>query len=376
VALVWSATSQATGTNIFASVSADAGLTFSPPVRVNTIERQANINGEQPPRVAFERAADGRRTIVVLWTAKGREGTALLLARSRDDGRTFDPAAPLKGVDAPGNRGWESLASVAGGPTYALWLDHRDTVQAGGGTEHHHQPGSGTSTAGDGVQRAQRSQLFVASLDGTVEPKGIARGVCYCCKTALTTDADGNVYAAWRHVYAGNMRDIAFTLSRDGGRTFAEPVRVSADDWQLDGCPENGPALGIGRDGRIHIVWPTLVPAAGGETLALFHASSTDGRAFTPRRALPVDGPAYHPQMAIGENGRLIVAWDESTSGQRRVRIARGRSDAAAEFTAAQLDGDTSGSYPALASTGTHAVLAWAEDAQRSARIAIRRIPF
>jgi len=35
-------------------------------------------------------------------------------------------------------------------------------------------------------------------------------------------------FAAWRHVYPGNIRDIAFTVSRDGGRTlrnrFASPT--------------------------------------------------------------------------------------------------------------------------------------------------------
>src|ERR1700710_3157521 len=92
-------------------------------------------------------------------------------------------------------------------------------------------------------------------------------GVCYCCKTSLVTGDDGSLYAAWRHVYPGNIRDIAFTVSRDSGRTFADPVRVSDDRWVLDGCPENGPAMAIDGRNRVHIVWPTLVSGstAGGE---------------------------------------------------------------------------------------------------------------
>src|SRR5688572_6936430 len=110
VVLAWAGSSESTGTNIFASVSVDGGETFPPAVRVNAIERQANVNGEQPPRVAIVNEPGGGRAVVVLWTAKGADGTALLSARSTDGGRSFGPAAPLPGVDAPGNRGWESLA--------------------------------------------------------------------------------------------------------------------------------------------------------------------------------------------------------------------------------------------------------------------------
>jgi hypothetical protein len=89
----------------------------------------------------------------------------------------------------------------------------------------------------------------------------LAGGVCYCCKTAIASDAAGGVYAAWRHVYDGNVRDIPFIKSADGGRTFGAPVRVSDDNWVLDGCPENGPSLTVDEKGRIHVVWPTLVSA-------------------------------------------------------------------------------------------------------------------
>jgi hypothetical protein len=53
---------------------------------------------------------------------------------------------------------------------------------------------------------------------------------------------------------------IAFTLSRDGGRTFASPIRVSDDHWVLDGCPENGPALAVDASRRVHLVWPRSCP--------------------------------------------------------------------------------------------------------------------
>ena len=63
--------------------------------------------------------------------------------------------------------------------------------------EHQHLQ-SGQPPA-DGVARAQLSKLWFAGLGGAESPKAITGGVCYCCKTALATDADGAIYAAWRH---------------------------------------------------------------------------------------------------------------------------------------------------------------------------------
>ena len=141
------------------------------------------------------------------------------------------------------------------GSVAALWLDHRGLSTPGSGSmnhaEHQHVPTGENKT--DGVRRAQLSQLFFANLANADSAHSIARGVCYCCKTAMATDLAGAIYAAWRQVYEGNIRDIAFTKSADGGRTFSPPVRVSEDNWVLDGCPENGPAIAVearGTDSR------------------------------------------------------------------------------------------------------------------------------
>jgi hypothetical protein len=342
---------------------------------VNAVERQANINGEQPPRVALVPRRDSAPDIVVVWTAKLAAGTVLLSARSLDGGRSFGETQPVPGTEAPGNRGWETIAADADGRIVASWLDHRDTVAQAGGARAMHQHGS-ASPAPDGVARAQQSQLFVGGLDRTAPPRSITRGVCYCCKTALLTAPGGNIYAAWRHVYAGNHRDIAFAVSRDGGRSFSEPVRVSEDQWQIDGCPENGPSLALDGAQRVHVLWPTLVTQDGRETLKLFSASTLDGRVFTHRSPLPTEGAAFHAQLVSGPKGELWAAWDEAATGtSRHVRVARARSDdqGNAEFHRVDLGSDN-GSYPALAATPLGVVAAWTTGDAAQSRIAIRLI--
>src|SRR5262249_7114125 len=139
---------------------------------------------------------------------------------------------------------------------YAVWLDHREMADGTVAASHHEHHAEGKP---DGVAMAQKSKLYIASLDGAFAPRAVTRGVCYCCKTAIVAGADGAIFAAWRHVYPGNVRDIAFTLSRDGGKSFAAPIRVSEDKWVLEGCPDDGPAIAVDAAGRVHIVWPTLI---------------------------------------------------------------------------------------------------------------------
>jgi len=351
VVVAFSAADASGAADVFVAVSHDGAARFAPAVRVNDVAGAADVNGEQPPRIEL---ADG--AIVVVWTAKAARGTRLMQARSVDDGRTFSPSTVVAGSDAPGNRGWESIA----GPL-VLWLDHRDLAKGDGAEATQHVHGSGGSMA-------ERSKLYIGSLDGSVAPHAITSSVCYCCKTALVS-SQSTVYAAWRHVFPGSVRDIAFAVSRDGGRTFNAPVRVSDDRWVLQGCPENGPALAVDARQRAHVVWPTLTKEASGadENLALFYAQSSDAKAFTPRTRIPTEGTPRHPQVIVGRDGSLLVAWDESADGRKRVVAARATFDrSGAPAFARDVLGE--GTYPTIALSESPVVAWMASDGIRVQR--------
>jgi hypothetical protein len=391
VAVAWGASLPSGATDVFVAVSRDGGRTFGAAARVNDADGDARLNGEQPPRVTLSHNA-----ITVVWTTKGTNGTTLLQSHSTDGGRSFANATTVAGSDAPGNRGWENAATDRAGRTFAVWLDHRALAQDSTLAASHHDH---NSTKPDGVAMAQQSKLYIASLDGAVAPTAVTGGVCYCCKTAIASGGDGSLYAAWRHVYPGNIRDIAFTMSRDGGRTFAAPVRVSEDTWVLEGCPDDGPAMAIDAANRIHIVWPTLITEpvtaetaesakknngslrspsalrlnAGQQTIALFYATSADGARFTPRERIPTQGMPHHPQIAIGADGAPVIAWDEASSGTRTAAIARvtsvgpGRARFAREVLA------QTAIYPAVATVRGATVVAWTSGKSAASVIRVAR---
>ena len=370
VGLAWGATTADGATDVYTAMSRDGGRSFAAPVRVSAMP--ANLSGEQPPAIALVPRAGQEPSVVVVWTTKSPDGTRLVSSRSDDGGRTFAAPVPVPGSEAAGNRGWESISTERDGHVVAVWLDHRELASSGHsmamGANHEHAMGAENKT--EAVARAQRSKILFARLDGGAGAQPIAGGVCYCCKTALAAGANGGIYAAWRQVYAGNIRDIAFARSTDG-RTFAPPERVSADNWMLDGCPENGPSLAVDARDRIHVVWPTLLPAADSTsepTLALFYAMSADGRTFTPRAPIPTEGVARHPQVALGSRDELFIVWDEQDGGMRRVAAARARTDrpGPVTFVRQPLGETVSAGYPVVASVADADVVAWTSGSGQS----------
>lgn len=378
VAVTWGAQADRLW-DVYVAVSDDEGATFGPPVRVNTVAGDGRISGEIPPRVALHLPTGARvPEVVIAWNAKD-QGTEIKIARSRDGGRTFAAPASLQAAGSAGDRGWHALAVDAQGLAHVVWLDHRGLAEAPADAGAKAGAGHGAASAGDhdGVAMAQKSRLHYATLGATAAPEQrLAPGVCYCCKTALAPTRRG-VLAVWRHVYAGNMRDMAFTWLGAPGAAAA-PARVSEDGWSINGCPDDGPATAVGPDDRVHAVWPTVVP---GETPtgALFYASlgAREDR-FSRRQRIPTLGTPKpsHPQVAVDGRGRLFFAWDEIVGGVRTAAVSNaGVSTGALRFAPSErLSERGPTSYPVMAPLTSGVVVAWVSGPPASGVIMVKRL--
>ena len=363
VAVAWGASAAAGKADVYAAISADGGRTFPQPVQVNAVAGELRLGGEQPPRVALvARGQKAAPDVAVLWPARG-EPNAIKLAWSRDGGKTFERPITVQSGAAAGDRGWPAMALDTRGSPHVIWLDHRGmAAKADAGSAHAHHK---TAAADDGFAMAQRSALFHASpRAASTAEREVAKGVCYCCKTAMAAGADGRVFAAWRHVFEGGFRDIAFGVMPGAARSSSTPVRVSADDWAINACPDDGPAIAVDGAGTVHVVWPSVIGAPAAREGALFYSSSRDGRTFTPRLRIPTLGSPKpsHPQIAVDSAGRIAVAWDESIGGQRvaalrQLQIARNQPPAFGEIVRLAADGPSM--YPVLAPTATGFAAVW-----------------
>jgi hypothetical protein len=376
VAAAWTTTKEAS-TNLYLAISNDGGATFSVPRRVNDIDGDAGATPEQPPRVVISGPANAR-TFTVVWSKRDpgpmqTRRDVIRMARSTDGGRTFTPARLTHDPNFSGARGWESATAGADGAVHVVWLDGRAAARK----IDEHAKQSGMPHKGQPPQEIFHGRL---SPNGGISETLIASDVCFCCKTSVAVGARGAVYAAWRHIFPGSMRDIAFAKSTDGGRSFDPLVRVSEDKWELNGCPEDGPTLAVDQAGVIHIAWATVVND-GEPQKALFYATSRDGQTFSARARLPIPVTATpgHPQLVLTPDGGAAITWDEVVVGERRVSFARvSRTNV---FTPPQiLSGEESAQHPVIVRADANVLVAWtsrsstAKSAAEPSVIRVRRL--
>lgn len=364
VAVAWAASVSGKG-DIYVATSRNGGRSFDTPVMVNAVAGDARVSGEIAPRVSLRAVAGAPPEMAVTWNARDT-GTAIRTARSQDGGRTFAAPVTLQAPGAPGDRGWQASAIDDAGTLHTIWLDHRG-MAAGKAADH-----AGHKGDHDGVAMAQRSALYYGPARAGAE-RELFTGVCYCCKTAMVAAPGGVLYAAWRHVFDGNLRDIAFTSSRDGGRTFAPMRRVHQDGWAINGCPDDGPAMAVDATGTVHMVWPTLLNGTDG---TLLYATAAAGRTFGGPIRVPTLGSPKpsHPQIAIDGAGHVTIAWDEVRSGVRTAALRRVTAGAAAAFGPIETLDTATSSYPVLAATPKGIVAAWTSGPPDRSVIAVRVI--
>lgn len=357
----------------------------APPTEVRDSLGPIQAHGEAPPKISY--APDG--SLYAAYTV-GRivpgarfPQSALRLVKSTDDGKTWAaPVTVTDGDEAFGAHSFHALHVAHDGTVYASWLGtppRTEKVVANAGPPIHlashqksdtgvhsqHMPSAGALVTGSWIAR---------STDGgkTFSPRVRvdAGEACPCCRTALASGKDGALYMAWRHVHAGNIRDVVVAKSTDRGATWGELVRVHADDWKFDGCPHAGPSMAVDSAGAIHIAWWTGKDGAAG----VYYAKSTDGaKTFHAPIALGVaqaSRPA-HVQLGLGASNRVIVTWDDGTKQIPRIVVRASRNGGSSFGEAATLSAvGRAATFPVLGISGDSLSVAWSEESEAVAKAA------
>ena len=221
----------------------------------------------------------------------------LRLSRSRDGGRTWEQHLRVN-EDRDISHSFEGMAVTGDGTVVLSWIDSREG------------PDKATTWAArvvDGGGRAEPS----TRLDGDT---------CVCCRVALRAGGDGTVAALWRKVFPGDVRDMVLGLSRDGGRTFAAPLRVHDDGWKITGCPHRGGQVALDGKGTVYAAWYTEGKAG---TPAMLFATAPGGRAFgRPLRVNPAGGTIPDQiRLAVNDKGAAVLVWEDATAVRRRILL-------------------------------------------------------
>ena len=269
------------------------------------------------------------------------------LTFSRDRGRTWSPSVTPHHDGTQTEHGFASLFPMPGQGLGLAWLDGRQMKEGA------HEG----MNAGD---MSLRGALFAP--DGAqVSEMAIDDRVCECCPSAAAVTADGPI-VAYRNRTSDEIRDIY--VSRLVGGKWTEGRAVHNDNWRINACPVNGPALSAkGRD--VAIAWFTAVGDEG-HVYAAF--SSNSGETFGAPVRIDDIGAVGRVDVELLADGSAAVTWIEFANQKSEFRIRR--ADRAGSRTASlAVSGIASGrssGYPRLARRGNELIFAWTEPGEKS----------
>ena len=272
------------------------------------------------------------------------------LAFSKDEGQTWTQATSPHHDGTPTEHGFASLFQAPGAGLGLIWLDGR-AMKA----EKPDEEPSGSMGLRAAVFNPEGAQVSETVLDDRV---------CECCPTAAALTSEGPI-VAYRDRSQDEIRDIYVSRLVDG--RWSEPAAVHRDNWQINACPVNGPALSAsGRD--VAIAWFTVAEDQGHVFVAF---SSDAGRTFAAPVRVDDVSALGRVDVELLPDGAAIVSWIESADQRSEFRIRRvDRSGQRAESTSvAAISAKRSSGYPRMARRGDELVFAWTDPEAFGSRV-------
>jgi hypothetical protein len=221
--------------------------------------------------------------------------------------------------------------------------------------------GEGHAAGGDMALR-----FTTLDADGTLGPEQIVDSrVCECCQTDAVRTTAGEMFAVYRDRSSLEIRDIG--LARLSRGKIGDPEILHADNWRINGCPVNGPAIDAGGT-TVAVAWFTQSSLSS--THVRLAISRDGGRSFS--NPIPIDDgrPLGRVEALVLPDRSVLVAWLESDEEGAEIRIRSILSDGTVErsFAAAPTRRSRASGFPQLALADDQILLAWT-DASDGSRV-------
>lgn len=277
----------------------------------------------------------------------------VVVSQSFDRGGTWSETIKPHTDGTPTEHGFVSLYPQDG-KVAAIWLDGRKT---------------GNEQAADPTASGMTLRSAVIDADGKLHHEQlIDELICDCCQTDVAVAQSGPV-AVYRDRTVDEIRDIS--VSRNVERVWSPGVVLNNDNWQIAGCPVNGPAIDA-RGNRVAAAW---FSAPDQRAAVQVKFSEDGGQSFGRAIQLATKGSLGHVDTVLLPDGSAVVSWLQSSSSGRGDLVAR-RVMADGELGAIRQIASNvpARSVPQLALAVEDIVLVWIEMSGEITRIASARV--
>jgi hypothetical protein len=317
---------------------------WTPPI---TIAQGKNwfVNWADFPSLAV--FADGK-TMVAHWLQKSAKGSYdydIQVAQSLDAGKTWSPPFLLNRDGVQAEHGFVSFEPLPNGTMFATWLDGRNTKMDQAQTKDHEHQGAMT------LRSAIIDAKGVLSEEMELDEK-----ICDCCQTAAAVTNKG-VLVAYRNRSEEEIRDIYVMRQVEGQWLMPKPV--FADNWKINGCPVNGPAISANGD-AVAVAWYS---AAEGNAQAKLAFSKNAGAHFEKPIRIDAGKPIGRIDVLLLEKSKAVISWLEENDGNGEVKmvVVDANGFKTNERVLATTGKNRKSGFPRIAKLGKTLVVAWTD---------------
>jgi hypothetical protein len=288
------------------------------------------------------------------WLVKSGTGTYAYnvnIALSKDGGQSWTKPVVPHLDNTQTEHGFVSLLPLSDRRVGAIWVDGRNMKDIKSDHEKD-KPFPVSMTL----------RYATINRDGTISDEAeLDERICECCQTSAAVTSDG-VIAVYRDRSQSEVRDIYAV--RHIANAWTSPQSVSADNWQLNGCPVNGPS--VSADGKsVVVAWFTGV----GSSPHVNAAFSTDAGATFGSPVQVDDGETQgRVDVVLLPDRSALVCWLSGTpdGGQIKVRRVQPNGSLGPPAVIAKTDISRSSGFPRMARLGNTVFFAWTEFGQPS----------
>ncbi|NJN41804.1 MAG: exo-alpha-sialidase [Flammeovirgaceae bacterium] len=259
---------------------------------------------------------------------------------SSDQGKTWSKSFTLHDDGKQAEHGFVSIVPFQNN-FFVSWLDGRNTRMANDMNHKGHEAHQGAMSVRAAVLDGSGKKVSEWELDNKV---------CDCCQTSSAITSNGPI-VVYRDRSEEEIRDISIVRLVDG--VWTEPKTIYNDNWEIKGCPVNGPRV-----------------VANGNNLAIAWFSAADNKPQVQIIFSTDGGDTFHEPIRIDHGkaiGRVDVEWrnDEQVLASwmeggeiRLIAVNKNGTKGESMVVATSSEGRASG-FPQMALYKDEVFIAW-----------------
>ncbi|MBK7871871.1 MAG: hypothetical protein IPJ74_14920 [Saprospiraceae bacterium] len=206
-----------------------------------------------------------------------------------------------------------------------------------------------------------------AMIDGNGKVSGeqiLDDQACTCCQTDAAA-IPGGAILVYRDRLEGEIRDISYVRLQNG--VWSTPKLLHEDNWEIHGCPVNGPAIDAFAN-TVAVVWHT---ASNNEPRVWLKFSQDSGENFDTPIRIDLGNPLGRVDILMLDEEYAIVSWIEKgdATGSLNIKIVHRDGEIFTSQAVSAFEPIRPTGFPRMAKQGNKIYITWTEGAGEKATI-------